>query len=212
MAIELNKAHNECTVDLDISSLTADNEIVVNLSWNPRPKGIFKFLKRPLDLDLGCFYKLTNGKQMLIDALQFSHGRGGQRDEYSRQGCYTEPPFIWHTGDDRGRTIHPGENLVINPIGVPMIEKMMIYGFIYGSATRWNESEAAVSIIIPGEETVRIMLDSSDDDHNFCAIAELDFSTPGKLHIRRLATYHDGHAGCDAAYNWNFHYTPGTKD
>ena len=211
MAIELNAANPTCTVDLDISGMTEDNEIVVNLSWNPRPKGMFRMFKRPLDLDLGCYYKLTSGKQMLIDALQFSNGRGGQRDEYSRQGCYTEPPFIWHTGDDRGRTAHPGENIIINPIGVPMIEKMLIYGFVYGSAPRWNESEAALSIIIPGAEHVKVMLDSTDNDHNFCAITSLDFTAHGKLTITRLATYHDGHAGADQTYNWNFTYSPGVK-
>lgn len=212
MAIELNSTNPTCTIPLDASVLTEDNEIVVNLSWDSRPKGMFRLFKRHLDLDLGCYYKLTNGKQMLIDALQFSKGRGGQREEYSRQGCYTEPPFIWHTGDDRGRTEHPGENLVINPVGIPMIQKMVIYGFVYGSAPRWNESEACVNVLIPGGPTVRIHLDSNESEHNFCVFADLDFSTPGQLTITRLATYHHGHKGVEDAYHWGFTYTPGVKD
>ena len=37
-------------------------------------------------LDLGCFYEMRDGKKMLIDGLQFSHGRGGDRHHATRQG------------------------------------------------------------------------------------------------------------------------------
>ncbi|MBD5178046.1 MAG: stress protein [Bacteroidales bacterium] len=216
MAINLNSNNPQCTIPVDVTALTPENEIVINLSWNSEPKGFFRILKRSLDLDLGCYYKLSNGKQMLIDALQFSKGRGGQRDEYSRQGCYTEPPFIWHTGDDRSRDDHQlndtGETILINPIGIPMIQKMVIYGFVYGSAPRWNESDARISILIPGSEPVIIHLDSTESEHNFCVFAQLDFSTLGQLTITRLATYHHGHKGVEDTYHWGFNYTPGIKD
>ena len=41
-----------------------------------------------IDLDLGCYYELRNGKKMLIDGLQFPHGRAvsyTHLDVYKRQ-------------------------------------------------------------------------------------------------------------------------------
>ena len=56
---------------------------------------------------------------MLIDGLQFSHGRGGRRDQATRQGCYTQKPFIWHMGDDRGGSAESGETILVNPQALP---------------------------------------------------------------------------------------------
>lgn len=84
-----------------------------------------------IDLDLGCFYCLKNGMQNVIDGLQFIDGAGGPRDVYTRQGCYTESPFFWHSGDDRSGTYGDGESILINPKGIREIKKILLYTFIY---------------------------------------------------------------------------------
>ena len=84
-----------------------------------------------IDLDLGCFYELRDGKKMLIDGLQFSHGRGGSRDKQTRQGCYTHSPYIWHQGDDRGGSSESGETILVNPAGASNIKRIIVYTFIY---------------------------------------------------------------------------------
>lgn len=53
----------------------------------------------------------------MIDGLQFSHNRGEERNQRTRQGCYTEAPYIWHCSDDRGAGNNSGENILVNPQG-----------------------------------------------------------------------------------------------
>ena len=76
MAIILEKSGDKHRINLDKTS-SIIGEIKINLDWS---KG--GFLKRifwggDIDLDLGCFYELRDGRKMLIDGLQFSRGRGG---------------------------------------------------------------------------------------------------------------------------------------
>ena len=100
MAIILEKNGDQHRINLE-KTPNISKEIVINLDWSKG--GFFKNLFGvAIDLDLGCFYELRNGKKMLIDGLQFSHGRGGDRHHVTRQGCYDRSPYIWHQGDDRG--------------------------------------------------------------------------------------------------------------
>ena len=92
-----------------------------------------------IDLDLGCFYELRDGKKMLIDGLQFSHGRGGSRDKQTRQGCIHTPPYIWHQGDDRGGSSESGETILVNPAGASNIKRIIVYTFIYEGVAKWSE-------------------------------------------------------------------------
>lgn len=91
MAIELRKTGDKHRINLE-KTKAFPGEIKINLDWS---KGGFmkKLFGGAIDLDLGCFYELKDGTKMLIDGLQFSHGRGGRRDQVTRQGCYTQKPF-----------------------------------------------------------------------------------------------------------------------
>lgn len=77
MAIILEKGGDTHRINLEKpSGRPLTGEIVINLDWNKG--GFFKNLfGNAVDLDLGCFYEMRDGKKMLIDGLQFSHGRGG---------------------------------------------------------------------------------------------------------------------------------------
>ncbi len=108
MAIILEKSGDKHRINLD-KGTSFSGEIKINLDWSKG--GLLKkiFGGGDIDLDLGCFYELRDGKKMLIDGLQFSHGRGGDRNHQTRQGCYTQSPWIWHKGDDRGGSSESGE-------------------------------------------------------------------------------------------------------
>lgn len=94
MAIILEKGGDTHRINLKKpSGKPLMGEIVINLDWDKG--GFFKSLfGNAVDLDLGCFYEMRDGKKMLIDGLQFSHGRGGDRHQVTRQGCYDKAPFI----------------------------------------------------------------------------------------------------------------------
>lgn len=211
MAIELKKGGDTHRIDLTKrSGASLTGEIVINLDWSDGQRGFWGLFKSAIDLDLGCFYEMRDGSKMLIDGLQFSHGRGGDRNQQTRQGCYTKAPYIWHYGDVRSGG--SGETIAVNPIGVNDIKRIIVYTFIYDGAARWAETDAVVKVSVPGAETVEVKMGQQHSNKKFCAIAQLDFNGDNSITVKKLVTFHNGHTDCDKAYGWGFNYSPGSKD
>ena len=212
MAIILEKGGDSHRINLEKPSgnLLA-GEIIINLDWN---KGGFfkKLFGNAVDLDLGCFYEMRNGNKKLIDGLQFSHGRGGNRHQLTNQGRYDQVPYIWHKGDDRGVGSSSGETILVNPNGVSQIKRIIIYTFIYEGVAKWSETNAVVRVKVPGCEDVAVEMGIQNSNKRFCAIAQLDFGVDNAITVKKLVTFHDGHKDCDKTYGWGFNYTTGSKD
>lgn len=210
MAIILEKGGDSHRINLEKpSGKPLTGEIVINLDWNKG--GFFKNLfGNAVDLDLGCFYELRDGKKMLIDGLQFSHGRGGDRHHQTRQGCYDRSPYIWHQGDDRRGGL--GETILVNPNGVSQIKRIIVYTFIYEGVAKWSETNAVVTVKVPGCDDVVVEMGQKYSNKKFCAIAQLDFGTDSSITVKKLVTFHNSHSDCDRAYGWGFNYSPGSKD
>ena len=209
MAIILEKSGDKHRINLE-KAVRTPGEIKINLDWS---KGGFfkKMFGGDIDLDLGCFYELRNGTKMLIDGLQFSHGRGGNKYQQTRQGCYSQLPYIWHTGDDRGSSTESGETILVNPQGVPQIKRIIVYTFIYEGVARWADTNAVVKISVPGCEEVRVEMGKQNSNKKFCAIAAIDINADNSMTVQKLVSFHDGHADCDRTYGWGFNYSPGSK-
>ena len=212
MAIILEKGGDRHRINLEKpSGKPLTGEIIINLDWNKG--GFFKNLfGNAVDLDLGCFYELRDGKKMLIDGLQFSHGRGGNRHHQTRQGCYDNAPYIWHQGDDRGGGSSSGETILVNPNGVSQIKRIIVYTFIYEGVAKWSETNAVVTVKVPGCDDVVVEMGQKYSNKKFCAIAQLDFGTDSSITVKKLVTFHNSHSDCDRAYGWGFNYSPGSKD
>jgi len=212
MAIILEKGGDTHRINLEKpSGRPLTGEIVINLDWNKG--GFFKNLfGNAVDLDLGCFYEMRDGKKMLIDGLQFSHGRGGDRHHVTRQGCYDHAPYIWHQGDDRGGGASSGEIILVNPNGVSQIKRIIVYTFIYEGVAKWSETNAVVKVKIPGSDDVIVKMGQQSSTKRFFAIAQLDFGTDNSITVKKLVTFHDSHSDCDKVYSWGFNYSPGSKD
>lgn len=212
MAIILEKGGDSHRINLEKpSGKPLTGEIIINLDWNKG--GFFKNLfGNAVDLDLGCFYELRDGKKMLIDGLQFSHGRGSNRHHQTRQGCYDNAPYIWHQGDDRGGGSSSGETILVNPNGVSQIKRIIVYTFIYEGVAKWSETNAVVTVKVPGCDDVVVEMGQKYSNKKFCAIAQLDFGTDSSITVKKLVTFHNSHSDCDRAYGWGFNYSPGSKD
>ena len=212
MAIILEKGGDSHRINLEKpSGKPLTGEIIINLDWNKG--GFFKNLfGNAVDLDLGCFYELRDGKKMLIDGLQFSHGRGGNRHHQTRQGCYENAPYIWHQGDDRGGGSSSGETILVNPNGVSQIKRIIVYTFIYEGVAKWSETNAVVTVKVPGCDDVVVEMGQKYSNKKFCAIAQLDFGTDSSITVKKLVTFHNSHSDCDRTYGWGFNYSPGSKD
>lgn len=212
MAIILEKSGDSHRINLEKGgSALAQGEIIIHLDWS-RGGFLKSLLGKSIDLDLGCFYEIRDGKKSLIDGLQFSHGRGGDRHQVSRQGCYDKPPYIWHQGDDRGGGSSSGEIILVNPIGVSSIRRIVVYTFIYEGVAKWSETNAVVKVKAPNNEEIVVEMGQQSSKKPFCAIAQLDFETDGSMLVKKLVTFHDGHSDCDKTYGWGFQYSEGSKD
>src|SRR5574344_369386 len=210
MAIILEKHGDKHRINLE-KTYNNLGEIKINLDWS---KGgiLKKFFGNPIDLDLGCFYELRDGSKMLIDGLQFSHGRGGSKDKRTRQGCYTQSPFIWHKGDDRGGSSESGETILVNPQGISQIKRIVIYTFIFEGVAKWSETNAIVKVSVPGCEDIIVQMGQQNSNKRFCAIASIEMDRDNSLEVQKLVTFHDSHSDCDKAYGWGFSYSSGSKD
>lgn len=210
MAIRLEKSGDQHRINLEKGSSSFQGEIKINLDWS---KGslLKKIFGSEVDLDLGCFYELRNGKKQLIDGLQFAHNQGGPRNKQTRQGCYVIEPYIWHKGDDRGGSSESGETILVNPNHINDIKRIIVYTFIYEGAAKWADTNAVVKVSVPGNDDVIVEMGKQTDSRRFCAIAELNFGGDNTITVRKLVTFHNGHADCDKVYGWGFSYRDGTK-
>lgn len=210
MAIELRKTGDKHRINLE-KTKAFPGEIKINLDWS---KGglMKKLFGGAIDLDLGCFYELKDGTKTLIDGLQFSHGRGGRKDQVTSQGCYTQKPFIWHMGDDRGGGSESGETILVNPAGASQIKRIIVYTFIYDGVAQWAQTNAVVKVSVPGNEDIIVKMGEQNSNKKFCAIASIEIGDDNSLEVQKLVTFHYGHRDCDQRYGWGFNYSPGSKD
>ena len=211
MAIILEKSGDQHRINLEKGSSSFSEEIVINLDWS-KGSMLKQLFGRAVDLDLGCFYELRDGSKMLIDGLQFSHNRGGNRHQVTRQGCYDQKPYIWHKGDDRGGGSSSGETILVNPNGVNEIKRIIVYTFIFEGVAKWADTNAVVTVKVPGNEDIVVEMGRQTSNKRFCAIAELNFGGDNSITVKKLVTFHDGHSDCDRQYGWGFNYKIGSKD
>jgi tellurite resistance protein TerA len=213
MAIILEKQGDSHKIDLTKGGGNASKEIVINLNWsNPQQSGWSKFWNddKSIDLDLGVWYELQDGAKSCVDGLQFAHGKGGAKNLVTRQGCYTQKPWIWHSGDDRSGNVDTGENLLINPQGIFDLKRITVYTFIYEGAAKWNETNAIVTVKVPGNPDIVVEMGKQYYLQKFCAIAEIVFDG-NSMTVKKLVTFHSGHGDCDKAYNWGMQWRAGSK-
>jgi tellurite resistance protein TerA len=216
MAINLNKITLEKQgdshkIDLTKHGDSASKEIVINLNWTQK-KGFWAALTQSaVDLDLGCWYELRDGSKSCIDGLQFAHGQGGSKNQLTRQGCYTQKPWIWHSGDDRSGSAAEGENMLVNPQGTGDLKRITIYCFIYEGAAKWAETNAVVTIKAPDNPDIVVEMGRQYSSQKFCAVAEILFGTDHSMTVKKLVTFHSGHGDCDKAYNWGMQWKAGSK-
>lgn len=213
--ITLEKQGDSHFIDLSKKPDSITQEININLNWSkiPQKKGMFGSIfssNTDVDLDLGCFYELNNGQKTVIDGLQFSKGRGGSKDQQTNQGRYTAAPWIWHTGDDRGSAAGSGENIIVNPKGIHDLKRMVIYCFIYDGVANWQETNAVITVSVPGNAEIEVQMGQQSSNNNFCAIAEILFSS-NSISVRKTVTFHRGHSDCDQAYRWGLKWGAGSK-
>lgn len=177
-------------------------ELVINLNWHQGEsgKGFFgRLTSRKIDLDLGCLFRLRDGRAGAVQALGDSFG------------SLQQPPYIQLMGDDRSGASAQGEFLRINGQHWDQIERVAIFAFIYEGAPNWSETDAMVTIQTPNQPTLEIRLDSHRNDQRMCALAMLE-NQAGNIKVTKLVEYFQDHRLLDQAYGFGLRWVAGSKD
>ena len=177
-------------------------EIVINLNWHQGGggKGFFSRLtSRKIDLDLGCLFKLRDGRAGAVQALGDSFG------------SLQQPPYLQLMGDDRSGASAAGEFLHINGRQWDQLERVVVFAFIYEGVPNWAETDAVVTIQTPDQPTLEIRLDSHRNDQRMCALALLE-NQGGNLKVTKLVEYFQDHRYLDQAYHFGLRWVAGSKD
>ncbi len=187
-------------------NLKKKNEILsFNLNWNSKidnttSNNLFEKVKNKLsssdlDLDLGCMYRLKNGRQGVVQALGDSFG------------SLTKSPYILLDGDDRSGNNQEGETLRFSKI--EELDLAIVFAFIYEGAPNWKEANGIASIKQENESDIIIKL-NDDSSKTMVGIAVL-LNENNNLKIEKLEKYYSGHKNLDKDFGFGFNWTSGSK-
>lgn len=178
------------------------DELVVNLNWHQGDggKGFFgRLTSRKIDLDLGCLFRLRDGRAGAVQALGNSFGD------------LRQPPYIQLMGDDRSGASAQGEFLCINGRHWDQIDRVVVFALIYEGVPNWAETDAVVTLQTPNQPTLEIRLDSHGNNQRMCALAMLE-NQAGNIKVTKLVEYFQDHRLLDQAYGFGLRWVAGSKD
>ena len=188
-------------------------DVTITLSWDrvemeKEKTGFFSKLlggkktevvHEPADLDLGCLYELQDGSR---GCLQAFGDLFGSKDE---------PPFIYHTGDERtGDTEGIDEKMVINGAKWDKIKRVLFYMYIYQGAPDWRTVLPEIEIDIPGEQDLKMSPHAKKPELVMCAVGMVE-NIDGDLKLTNFSEYFPGHAEMDRAYGFGLEWEDGEK-
>jgi len=166
--------------------------IKANLNWTQKSSGIFS---SKIDLDLGAYVELNNGKRVIVQAL-------GNNFSFA--------PYVKLLADDRTGSSLDGEWLHIDGNALTEVKRIMIFAFIYEGAANWGKANASVTLHVPDMPPIETKLTEEGSNTGFCAIAELQVIA-GVVKVERINRFFSGHKKCDEAFGWGFSWSKGRK-
>ncbi|MEV0294362.1 Tellurium resistance [Nocardia sp. NPDC050710] len=170
----------------------------VNLNWSSGPRGFFRRSK-PIDLDLGCLYELSDGAKGVVQAVG------------NNFGALDAEPYIRLDGDDRSGADTAGETMHINLARPELFKRILIFAFIYDGVPNWAAADGVITLFPTQGPQVEVRLDSPVDGARSCAVALLQNQGPG-ITVHREVHYINGtQRHIDEAYHWGMKWHSTTK-
>ena len=192
-----------------ISLAKQDNfgHIKINLNWqrgstSTQKSGLLSHLlgskkNQGVDLDLGAFVRLRDGKIYCVQALGNAFGN-----------LHTEP-YVWLRGDDRTGQVAEGEWLEVNGSHWAKISEVLIFAFIYEGVPNWDATDGIVKLYVQGQE-IETHLTEGNAQRGMCAVARL-INDNGSIRVERINRYFNNHKDMDEALGWGFRWKAGSK-
>lgn len=200
--IKLSKITLEKRGDKQSISLEKTNTVQaihVNLNWDAGEpqKGFFGMTKSAPDLDLGCFYRMTDGTMGVIQPVGKNFGNKSQS------------PYILLDKDDQTGTASDGENLTI--YRPDLVEFMIVFAMIYKGADDFSTVNGRVTIKDPKGNEVFIRLNAPDLKSPFCVAASFKKNGSHFDLVKEEKYFAKGHKQADEYYGFGFQWTKGRK-
>lgn len=183
------------------------SDIKIACSWNPvqikNPSFLGKFVKpviqQEVDLDLGCLYELRDGTRGAIQAFGNLHG------------SHKNPPYIHLSEDERtGEKEGYDEMLVINGQNWPMINRILVYTYIYEGVADWQQVAPEIHLSMFQFDPITLTLTMHEKHLNLCVIATMENWHNG-ISITNRTEYYPGHNEMDRAYGFGLNWGDGRK-
>ncbi len=174
--------------------------IEINLNWTQtggKKKGIFGLKGKAIDLDLGCFFEMSNGQVGAVQALGNTFGR------------YEQAPFIELAGDDRTGASTNGEWMRVNGGQWQHLRRVLIYAFIYEGVPNWASADGMITIFMPDGAPIEVKLDEASN-LGMCAIAEIT-NDNGGMKFNREVKYFQAHPQMSEHYRYPLQWRAGSK-
>lgn len=175
-------------------------QIEINLNWTQtggKKKGIFGLKGKAIDLDLGCFFEMSDGAVGAVQALGNTFGR------------YEQAPFIELAGDDRTGASTNGEWMRINGGQWQNLRRVLIYAFIYEGVPNWASADGLITIYMPDAAPIEVKLDETSN-LGMCAIAEIT-NEGGGMKLSRQVKYFQAHPQMSEQYRYPLQWRAGSK-
>jgi len=177
-----------------------DNQVVRNTQGLIARFFKKQVLKSGIDLDIGCLYQMKNGNRGAVQAF------GGP------YGALDSEPYIALSGDERTGNAHGhDEMLVLNGAKWDLIERILIYVYIYRGAENWNDVKPQVHLKVPHERPVVIDLRARNDVMDICAVAGIE-NVRGGIRLKTHMEYYPGQAEMDRAFGFGLEWEQGKKE
>lgn len=173
----------------------------INLNWSVpgATSGLFGRKRGGnggLDLDLCCFWELTDGSKGCISPLD-------------TMGKLQRAPFIELDQDDRTGASATGENLSINLDHTTQFRRILVFASLYEGAEDFRGVHATATLYPRNSPPIEIEVSGCVDDSREMVLALIE-NINGELVVRREGTFvrpPDGHRfwgkiAVDQAYRW----------
>ncbi|GAA5043853.1 TerD family protein [Nocardia callitridis] len=177
----------------------------INLNWTapPATKGLFSRKGGALDLDLCCFWELTDGSKGDIRAV-------------GNFGGLHAPPFIQLDKDDRSGTAVNGENLDINLDHTAQFRRILVFATLWEGAKDFRGVHATATLYPVNSPPIEMTVGGCVDNSRDMVLALIE-NINGELVVRREGRFVPppfgkprwGVAEIDKAYGWGLNWAPG---
>lgn len=165
-------------------------EIAVRLAWDSQCGGLHG-RPRVLGPELGCFYRLEDGRHGLVQS-------------WDGNGQFDTAPFV-HLTHAEVHGARGEQRMRINGGRWPAIAELTMFAYLRSDAPNWRTAALSLTLSAQGRKPVSLSLEGGPDGHGTVALVTLT-NREGAVDISRLAHFAVGHQELDGRLGWGLRW------